>query len=89
MFFDVHTHGAMGHDVMRATPDELATVQRFLATRGVAHYLPTTVTTSIDATIPAGSVISCTPASGTMVAPGSAVAYVVSTGPVARGAKKE
>jgi len=48
-----------------------------------------TKTTSIHATIPAGSVISCTPASGTMVAPGTAVAYVVSTGPVARSAKKE
>src|SRR5579875_349530 len=50
-FFDVHTHGAMGHDVMSASPAELREVQRFLALRGVAQYLPTTVTTSIDATL--------------------------------------
>ena len=29
---------------MAATPSEIAAVGRFLATRGVAHYLPTTVT---------------------------------------------
>ena len=43
-FLDIHTHGAMGHDVMTATPTELSHLQKFLATRGVAHYLPTTVT---------------------------------------------
>jgi len=48
---DVHTHGAMGHDVMRASPADLAELQRFLATRGVAHYLPTTVTASVDTTL--------------------------------------
>jgi N-acetylglucosamine-6-phosphate deacetylase len=50
-FLDIHTHGAMGHDVMRASPSELAELHRFLATRGVAHYLPTTVTASVDTTL--------------------------------------
>jgi len=50
-FLDVHTHGAMGHDVMSASPADLSEMQRFLATRGVAHYLPTTVTATIDATL--------------------------------------
>jgi N-acetylglucosamine-6-phosphate deacetylase len=48
-FFDIHTHGAMGHDVMHVTPVELGEFQRFLAHHGVAHYLPTTVTASVDA----------------------------------------
>lgn len=47
-FLDVHTHGAVGHDVMTASAADLAEMQRFLATRGVGHYLPTTVTASID-----------------------------------------
>jgi len=50
-FFDIHTHGAMGHDVMSASPADLREVQRFLALRGVAQYLPTTVTTSVDSTL--------------------------------------
>jgi len=50
-FLDVHTHGAMGHDVMHSSPRELGDVQRFLAQHGVAHYLPTTVTTSVDSTL--------------------------------------
>jgi len=50
-FFDIHTHGAANHDVMEATPDALCTVSRFLATRGVGHYLPTTVTAPVDQTL--------------------------------------
>jgi N-acetylglucosamine-6-phosphate deacetylase len=50
-FFDVHTHGAMGHDVMDASPAALAEMQRFLAARGVGYYLPTTVTASVDDTL--------------------------------------
>ena len=49
--FDVHTHGCAGHDVMDADPGALPAIQRFLATRGVTHYLPTTVTASIDDTV--------------------------------------
>ena len=48
--FDVHTHGCAGHDVMDADPNALPAIQRFLATRGVTHYLPTTVTAAIDVT---------------------------------------
>ena len=50
-FFDIHTHGAMGHDVMSASPAQMADIQRFLALRGVAQYLPTTVTASPDKTL--------------------------------------
>ena len=50
-FFDVHTHGAMGHDVMQASAAELGEMQRFLAERGVGHYLPTTVTAPVDVTL--------------------------------------
>ncbi len=49
--FDIHTHGGAGNDVMEGTPEALANVSRFLATRGVGHYLPTTVTASIDTTL--------------------------------------
>jgi len=50
-YLDIHTHGALGHDVMSASPSDLAAMQRFLAQHGVAHYLPTTVTASIDTTL--------------------------------------
>lgn len=50
-FFDIHTHGAAGFDVMHASPSELRSIQRFLATRGVGHYLPTTVTAPLDQTL--------------------------------------
>jgi N-acetylglucosamine-6-phosphate deacetylase len=50
-FLDIHTHGAANYDVMHASPAELAVVNRFLATRGVGHYLPTTVTAPIDTTL--------------------------------------
>ncbi len=50
-FFDVHTHGAMGHDVMEGTPDAFDTIGKFLAHHGVGAYLPTTVTASIDRTL--------------------------------------
>ncbi len=50
-FLDIHIHGAAGHDVMLASPAELGTLQRFLARRGTAHYLPTTVTAPIDETL--------------------------------------
>lgn len=50
-FFDIHTHGAANHDVMHVTPAELSVVNRFLATKGVGQYLPTTVTAPIDQTL--------------------------------------
>jgi len=50
-FFDVHFHGAAGHDVMEATPAELNKIGAFLASRGTAAYLATTVTAPMDATL--------------------------------------
>ena len=50
-FFDVHIHGAAGHDAMEATPEALAAIGAFLASRGTAHFLATTVTAPVDATL--------------------------------------
>ncbi len=50
-FFDIHIHGAAGHDLMEATPTALNTVGRFLASHGTGSYLATTVTASVDATL--------------------------------------
>lgn len=50
-FFDVHIHGAAGHDVMEATPQALETIGGFLAARGTAAYLATTVTAALDVTL--------------------------------------
>ncbi len=50
-FVDIHTHGAVGHDVMSASLADLSAMQKFLATRGVAQYLPTTVTAPISDTL--------------------------------------
>ena len=47
-FLDIHVHGACSHDFMAATTAEIASVGAFLASRGVAHYLPTTVTGPLD-----------------------------------------
>jgi N-acetylglucosamine-6-phosphate deacetylase len=52
-FFDVHIHGAAGHDVMEATPEALAAIGRFLATRGTGSFLATTVTAPLDTTLKA------------------------------------
>jgi N-acetylglucosamine-6-phosphate deacetylase len=50
-FFDVHIHGAAGHDVMEATPEALSAIGAFLATRGTGSFLATTVTAPLDATL--------------------------------------
>jgi N-acetylglucosamine-6-phosphate deacetylase len=50
-FFDVHIHGAAGHDIMEATPDALHAVSRFLASRGTGSFLATTVTAPLDTTL--------------------------------------
>jgi N-acetylglucosamine-6-phosphate deacetylase len=50
-FFDVHIHGAAGHDVMEATPEAIGTIGRFLASHGTGSYLATTVTAPVDATL--------------------------------------
>jgi N-acetylglucosamine-6-phosphate deacetylase len=50
-FLDIHTHGAANYDVMHASPAELGAIGKFLATKGVGHYLLTTVTAPIDQTL--------------------------------------
>jgi N-acetylglucosamine-6-phosphate deacetylase len=50
-FLDVHIHGAAGRDVMDATPEALAVVSQFLATRGTGNFLATTVTAPMDVTL--------------------------------------
>jgi N-acetylglucosamine-6-phosphate deacetylase len=50
-FFDVHIHGAAGHDSMEATPEALGAIGSFLAARGTGSFLATTVTAPLDATL--------------------------------------
>ncbi len=50
-FFDVHIHGAKGHDVMEATPEALDAMSSFLASRGTGSFLATTMTAPLDATL--------------------------------------
>ena len=42
-FIDVHIHGAVGVDVMDATPEGLREVSQYLASQGVTTWLPTLV----------------------------------------------
>lgn len=45
-FIDFHIHGAVGVDVMAATPDGLREVSRYLASQGVTAWVPTFVPAS-------------------------------------------
>ena len=45
-FIDVHIHGAIGVDVLDATPQALQDVSNYLATQGVTGWLPTFVPAS-------------------------------------------
>jgi N-acetylglucosamine-6-phosphate deacetylase len=45
-FIDLHTHGAMGHEAMDASPDGLREMAKFYAQHGVTSFLPTTWTAS-------------------------------------------
>jgi len=47
-FIDIHNHGAVGVDVNSATADDLRKVSRFLASKGVAAWLPTFVPDSTE-----------------------------------------
>ncbi len=42
-FIDLHIHGAAGADTMDASPEDLARVAEFLASKGVTAWLPTLV----------------------------------------------
>ena len=48
---DVHIHGCGGHDVMEASDDSLAAIERLMARHGVTSYCPTTVTAPLDQTL--------------------------------------
>jgi N-acetylglucosamine-6-phosphate deacetylase len=50
-FFDVHTHGCAGHDVMEASREALHAIAGFLAAHGTGSFLATTVTAPLDATL--------------------------------------
>jgi len=41
-FIDIHVHGAMGHEVMDASPEGLRLMARFYAQHGVTSFLPST-----------------------------------------------
>ena len=43
---DIHTHGGIGYDTMKASPEEIAEWSRFLARNGVTSFMPTTITAS-------------------------------------------
>lgn len=47
-FIDIHTHGALGYDCMKATPAQLAEWSAFLASHGVTSFMPTTVSAPVD-----------------------------------------
>jgi N-acetylglucosamine-6-phosphate deacetylase len=48
-FIDLHVHGAMGHEVMDASPSGLEEMARFYASHGVTSFLATTWTASREA----------------------------------------
>ena len=48
---DIHIHGGAGHDVMDASEEGLAVIERLMARHGVTSYCPTTVTAPIDPTL--------------------------------------
>src|ERR1041385_92696 len=50
-YLDIHLHGGSGHDVMEADDAALMAIETMLASRGVAAYLPTTVTAAEDRTL--------------------------------------
>lgn len=52
-FIDVHTHGALGFEVMDADVEGLARMAGFLARHGVTSFLPTTWTGARDRTLAA------------------------------------
>lgn len=47
-FIDLHVHGAMGHELMDASPGGLEEMARFYASHGVTSFLATTWTASRD-----------------------------------------
>lgn len=52
-FIDMHTHGALGCEVMDATPEALQAIARHAAQHGVTAFLPTTTAADDQATMAA------------------------------------
>lgn len=50
-FLDMHIHGGAGYDVMEASADGMAAMERRLAAHGTTSYCPTTVTAALDVTL--------------------------------------
>ena len=48
-FIDLHVHGAMGHELMDASPTGLEAMARYYASHGVTGFLATTWTSSREA----------------------------------------
>ena len=48
---DIHIHGAAGHDVMDASAEALAAIERLMVRHGVTSYCPTTMTAPIEQTL--------------------------------------
>jgi N-acetylglucosamine-6-phosphate deacetylase len=48
---DIHIHGGAGHDVMDASDEGLAAIERLMTRHGVTSYCPTTVTAPMDQTL--------------------------------------
>ena len=56
-FIDLHVHGAMGHEVMDASPSGIEEMAQFYASHGVTSFLATTWTASREALIKALEVV--------------------------------
>jgi len=56
-FIDLHVHGAVGHELMDASPDGLRAMARFYAQHGVTAFLPTTWTASREAIVRALDIV--------------------------------
>jgi N-acetylglucosamine-6-phosphate deacetylase len=50
-FIDIHIHGAVGYDLMEATPEAVAAVGKYLARHGTTSYAATTVAASLEKTL--------------------------------------
>ena len=57
-FIDIHIHGAVGYDLMEATPEAVAAVGKYLARHGTTSYAATTVAASLDRTLNAAQGLS-------------------------------
>lgn len=54
-FIDIHIHGAVGYDLMEATPEAVAAVGKYLARHGTTSYAATTVAATLERTLNAAS----------------------------------